>query len=151
ARPEAPAESEEGAASPVHERPRSMKDLFRTKVYKGDQGYYALMMSDLGHQDPEKELQARWAGLRNSTKVWHTSSAAEEYERGILHPQLARRALAGGEMPTLPVPGRLYDTWRSSYNRSTSHVELVTLAAQVSEGVMTWQPGRHLSYQNPIC
>ncbi|RZS13390.1 hypothetical protein BHM03_00044955, partial [Ensete ventricosum] len=96
ARPEAPAESEEGAASPVHERPRSMKDLFRTKVYKGDQGYYALLMSDLGHQDPEKELQARWAGLRNSTKVWHTSSAAEEYERGILHPQLAR------ELYTLP-------------------------------------------------
>ncbi|KAJ8510847.1 hypothetical protein OPV22_001281 [Ensete ventricosum] len=96
ARPEAPVESEEGAASPVPERPRSMKDLFRTKVYKGDQGYYALMMSDLGHQDPEKELQARWAGLKNSTKVWHTSSAAEEYERGILHPGLAR------ELYTLP-------------------------------------------------
>ncbi|KAJ8506621.1 hypothetical protein OPV22_007507 [Ensete ventricosum] len=96
ARPEAPAESEEGVASPVQERPRSMKDLFRTKVYKGDQGYYALVMSDLGHQDPEKELQARWAGLKNSTKVWHTSSAAEEYERGILHPQLAR------ELYTLP-------------------------------------------------
>ncbi|RZS27309.1 hypothetical protein BHM03_00060764, partial [Ensete ventricosum] len=95
-RPEAPAESEEGAASPVHERPRSMKDLFKTKVYKGDQGYYALLMSDLGHQDPEKELQARWAGLKNSTKVWHTSSAVEEYERGILHPQLAR------ELYTLP-------------------------------------------------
>ncbi|RWW36941.1 hypothetical protein BHE74_00058001, partial [Ensete ventricosum] len=95
-RAEEPAESEEGAASPVHERPRSMKDLFKTKVYKGDQGYYALLMSDLGHQDPEKELQARWAGLKNSTKVWHTSSAAEEYERGILHPQLAR------ELYTLP-------------------------------------------------
>ncbi|KAJ8480481.1 hypothetical protein OPV22_024208 [Ensete ventricosum] len=36
ARPQAPAESEEGAASPVHERLRSMKDLLRTKVYKGD-------------------------------------------------------------------------------------------------------------------
>ncbi|RWW37064.1 hypothetical protein BHE74_00057893 [Ensete ventricosum] len=47
----------------------------------------------------------------------------------------ARRALVGGEMPTLPVPGRLYDTWRSSYNRSTDHVELATSAAQVSEGV----------------
>ncbi|KAJ8512379.1 hypothetical protein OPV22_002813 [Ensete ventricosum] len=75
ARPEAPAESEEGVASPVQERPRSMKDLFRTKVHKGDQGYYALMMSDLGHQDPEKELQARWAGLKNSTKSHHLQMA----------------------------------------------------------------------------
>ncbi|RWW30446.1 hypothetical protein GW17_00004988 [Ensete ventricosum] len=75
-RPEAPAESEEGVASPVHERPRSMKDIFKTKVYKGDQGYYALLMSDLGHQDPEKELKARWAGLKNSTKVWNNSSAS---------------------------------------------------------------------------
>ncbi|RZR72113.1 hypothetical protein BHM03_00010410 [Ensete ventricosum] len=61
-----------------------------------------------------------------------------------------RRVLAGGEMPTLPVPGRMYDTWRSSYNRSISHVELVTSAAQVSGGVMTWQPGRHLSYHYPL-
>ncbi|RWV95398.1 hypothetical protein GW17_00041980 [Ensete ventricosum] len=95
-RPEAPAESEEGVASPVHERPRSMKDLFKTKVYKGDQGYYALLMSDLGHQDPEKELKARWAGLKNSTKVWSNSLAAEEYGRRLLHPQLAL------ELYTLP-------------------------------------------------
>ncbi|RRT60024.1 hypothetical protein B296_00037611, partial [Ensete ventricosum] len=51
--------------------------------------------------------------------------------------RVVRRALAGGEVPTLPVPGRLYDTWRPSYNRSTSHVRLVTSAAQVSESVMT--------------
>ncbi|RWW22594.1 hypothetical protein GW17_00013195 [Ensete ventricosum] len=94
--PEAPAGSEEGGASPVHERPRSMKDLFKTKVHKGDQGYYALLMSDLGHQDPEKELKARWKGLKNSTKVWNNSSAAEEFGRGLLHPQLAR------ELYTLP-------------------------------------------------
>ncbi|RWV91672.1 hypothetical protein GW17_00046029 [Ensete ventricosum] len=43
----------------------------------------------------------------------------------------------GGERPTLPSPGRLYDSWRSSYNRSISHVELATSAAQVLEGVMT--------------
>ncbi|RRT31604.1 hypothetical protein B296_00051633 [Ensete ventricosum] len=61
--------------------------------------------------------------------------------------RVVRRALAGGEVSTLPVPGRLYDTWRPSYNRSTSHVRLATSTAQVSEGVMTWQPGRHLSYQ----
>ncbi|RWW42413.1 hypothetical protein BHE74_00052067 [Ensete ventricosum] len=53
-------------------------------------------MSDLGHQDPEKELKARWTGLKNSTKVWNNSSAAEEFGRGLLHPQLAR------ELYTLP-------------------------------------------------
>ncbi|RZS10538.1 hypothetical protein BHM03_00041781 [Ensete ventricosum] len=88
--PEAPVGSEEGGTSPAHERPRSMKDLFKTKVHKGDQGYYALLMSDLGHQDPEKELKARWKGLKNSTKVWNNSSAVEEFGRGLLHPQLAR-------------------------------------------------------------
>ncbi|RRT31937.1 hypothetical protein B296_00045669 [Ensete ventricosum] len=52
-------EPEEGGASPAHERSRSMKDLFKTKVHKGDAGYYAVLMSDLGHQDPEKEMKAR--------------------------------------------------------------------------------------------
>ncbi|RWW36368.1 hypothetical protein BHE74_00058610 [Ensete ventricosum] len=94
--PEAPIGSEEGGASPAHERPRSMKDLFKTKVHKGDAGYYALLMSDLGHQDPEKEMKARWKGLKNSTKVWNNSSTAEEFKRGLLHPQLTR------ELYTLP-------------------------------------------------
>ncbi|RRT34333.1 hypothetical protein B296_00017986 [Ensete ventricosum] len=94
--PEVPAESEEGGASPAHKRPRSMKDLFKIKVHKGDAGYYALLMSDLGHQDPEKEMKARWKGLKNSTKVWNNSSTAEEFERGLLHPQLVR------ELYTLP-------------------------------------------------
>ncbi|RRT62309.1 hypothetical protein B296_00029299 [Ensete ventricosum] len=53
-------------------------------------------MSDLGHQDPEKELKARWKGLKNSAKVWNNSSAAEEFGRGLLHPQLA------WELYTLP-------------------------------------------------
>ncbi|RRT32566.1 hypothetical protein B296_00044035, partial [Ensete ventricosum] len=64
----APAESEEGGASPAHQR----------------------------HQDLEKEMKARWMGLKNSTKVWNNSSIAEEFERGLLHPQLAR------ELYTLP-------------------------------------------------
>ncbi|RRT45865.1 hypothetical protein B296_00045733 [Ensete ventricosum] len=34
--PETPAESDEGGASPVHHRPRSMKALFKTKVHKDD-------------------------------------------------------------------------------------------------------------------
>ncbi|RRT36062.1 hypothetical protein B296_00045094 [Ensete ventricosum] len=95
--PEAPIGSEEGGASPTHERSRSMKDLFKTNVHKGDAGYYALLMSDSGHQDPEKELKVRWKGLKNSMKVWNNSSAAEEFERGLLHPQLAR------ELYTLPL------------------------------------------------
>ncbi|RRT31583.1 hypothetical protein B296_00047186 [Ensete ventricosum] len=53
-------------------------------------------MSDLGHQDPEKEMKARWKGLKNSMKVWNNSSTVEEFERGLLHPQLAR------ELDTLP-------------------------------------------------
>ncbi|RWW59748.1 hypothetical protein BHE74_00033299, partial [Ensete ventricosum] len=87
--PETPAGSEEGGVSPTHRRPRSMKDLFKTKVHKGDAGYYTLLISDLGYQDPEKEMKARWKGLKNSTKVWNNSSAVEEFERGLLHPQLA--------------------------------------------------------------
>ncbi|RRT50913.1 hypothetical protein B296_00040676, partial [Ensete ventricosum] len=89
-------ESDEGGASPVHHRPRSMKDLFKTKVHKNDAGYCTLQMSDLGHQDPDKEMKARWRGLKNSTKIWNDSSAAEEFERGLLHPQLA------WELYTLP-------------------------------------------------
>ncbi|RRT43074.1 hypothetical protein B296_00035151 [Ensete ventricosum] len=91
-----PAESDEGDASPVHHRPRSMKDLFKTKVHKGDAGYYTLQMSDLGHQDPDKKMKARWRRLKNSMKVWNDSSIVEEFERGLLHPQLAR------ELYTLP-------------------------------------------------
>ncbi|RRT38161.1 hypothetical protein B296_00052853 [Ensete ventricosum] len=94
--PDTPVESDEGDTSPVHHRPRSMKDLFKTKVNKGDAGYYTLQMSDLGHQDPDKEMKARWRGLKNSTKVWNDSSTAEEFERGLLHPQLVR------ELYTLP-------------------------------------------------
>ncbi|RWW62647.1 hypothetical protein BHE74_00030205 [Ensete ventricosum] len=52
-------ESTEEDASPVFRRPRSMKDLFKTKVHKDDVGYYALHMSDLAHQDPDKEMQPR--------------------------------------------------------------------------------------------
>ncbi|RZR71727.1 hypothetical protein BHM03_00006862 [Ensete ventricosum] len=88
--PETPAESDEGGALSVHHRPRSMKNVFKTKVHKDDAGYYTLQMSDLGHQDPDKEMKARWRGLKNSTKIWNDSPAAEEFERGLLHPQLAR-------------------------------------------------------------
>ncbi|RRT56379.1 hypothetical protein B296_00029292 [Ensete ventricosum] len=94
--PETPAGSKEGGASPAHRHPRSMKDLFKTKVHEGDTGYYTLLMSNLGHQDPEKEMKARWKGLKNSTKVWNNLSATEEFERGLLYPQLAR------ELYTLP-------------------------------------------------
>ncbi|RRT68808.1 hypothetical protein B296_00026326 [Ensete ventricosum] len=93
---ETPVESDEWGTSLVYHRPRSMKDLFKTKVHKDDARYYTLQMSDLGHQDPDKEMKARWRGLKNSMKVWNGSSAVEEFERGLLHPQLAR------ELYTLP-------------------------------------------------
>ncbi|RWV77865.1 hypothetical protein GW17_00061252, partial [Ensete ventricosum] len=94
--PDTPAESDEGGASSVHHRPRSMKDLFKMKVHKDDTRYYTLQMSNLGHQDPDKEMKARWRGLKNSTKVWNDLLTAEEFERGLLDPQLAR------ELYTLP-------------------------------------------------
>ncbi|RRT61962.1 hypothetical protein B296_00019666 [Ensete ventricosum] len=93
---ETPIESTEEAASPVFHRPRSMKDLCGTKVRKDDEVYYALYMSDLAHEDPNKEMQVRWEKLKNSTKIWNDSSAAEVFKRGLLHPQLAQ------ELYTLP-------------------------------------------------
>ncbi|RRT66549.1 hypothetical protein B296_00012318, partial [Ensete ventricosum] len=120
--PETPAESDEGGASPVHHRPRSMKDLFKTKVHKDDAGYYTLHMSDLGHKDPDKEMKARWRGLKNSTKIWNDSSADEEFERGLLHPQLARElyallsevllARAAKEMVFMALFDRVHDAGR---------------------------------------
>ncbi|RRT48593.1 hypothetical protein B296_00017994 [Ensete ventricosum] len=53
-------------------------------------------MSDLAQHDPDKEMRARWEKLKNSSKVWNDHAAAEEFERGLLHPQLAR------ELYTLP-------------------------------------------------
>ncbi|RZR75829.1 hypothetical protein BHM03_00000333 [Ensete ventricosum] len=53
--PDTPVESDEGDASPVYHRPRSMKDLFKTKVHKGDTGYYTLQMGLL-HPQLAREL-----------------------------------------------------------------------------------------------
>ncbi|RRT40721.1 hypothetical protein B296_00037304, partial [Ensete ventricosum] len=100
---ETPAESDEGGVSSVHHHPRSMEDLFKTKVHKDDAEYYTLHMSDLGYQDPDKEMKARWRGLKNSTKIWNDSLATEEFGRGLLHPQLAR------ELYTLPSERALFD------------------------------------------
>ncbi|RZS27027.1 hypothetical protein BHM03_00060456 [Ensete ventricosum] len=70
--PKMPVESDEGGESPVHHCSRSMKDLFKTKVHNDDAGYYTLQMSDLGHQDPDKKMKAKWRGLKNSTKELYT-------------------------------------------------------------------------------
>ncbi|RRT73010.1 hypothetical protein B296_00019791 [Ensete ventricosum] len=120
--PETLVEFDEGGMSSVHHRLRSMKDLFKTKVHKDDVGYCTLQMSDLGHQDPDKEMKARWRGLKNSTKIWNDSSAAEEFERGLLHPQLARElytlpsevllARAAKEMVLMALFDRVHDVGR---------------------------------------
>ncbi|RWW78976.1 hypothetical protein BHE74_00012781 [Ensete ventricosum] len=36
------------------------------------------------------EETAGWEKLKNSTKIWNDPMAAEEFERGLLHPQLTR-------------------------------------------------------------
>ncbi|RZS01507.1 hypothetical protein BHM03_00031378 [Ensete ventricosum] len=41
-------------------------------------------------------MQARWEKQKNSMKIWNDPSTAEEFGRGLLHPQLAR------ELYTLP-------------------------------------------------
>ncbi|RZS23539.1 hypothetical protein BHM03_00056490 [Ensete ventricosum] len=66
--------------------------------------------------------KARWRGLKNSTKIWNDSSAAEEFERGLLHPQLARElyallsevllAQAAREMVLMALFDRVHDAGR---------------------------------------
>ncbi|RWV78540.1 hypothetical protein GW17_00060468 [Ensete ventricosum] len=80
--------------------------------------------SDLGHQDLDKEMKTRWRGLKNSIKIWNDSSAAEEFERGLLHPQLARElytlpsevllARAAKEMVLMALFDRVHDAGRLS-------------------------------------
>ncbi|RWW38718.1 hypothetical protein BHE74_00056032 [Ensete ventricosum] len=77
----------EVSASPAREAPRASSK--RTVVSPPEQA------EDTGRHH-EKEMKARWKGLKNSTKVWNNLSAAEEFEMGLLHPQLAR------ELDTLP-------------------------------------------------
>ncbi|RRT40766.1 hypothetical protein B296_00035262 [Ensete ventricosum] len=67
---ETPVESVEEITTSVFHRSKSMKDLCGTK--------------------------ARWEKLKNSTKIWNDPSTTEEFERGLLHPQLAQ------ELYTLP-------------------------------------------------
>ncbi|RRT45742.1 hypothetical protein B296_00028168 [Ensete ventricosum] len=67
--PEGQAESPDEAGMSIFVRPKSMKDMCSTKVHKDDMGYYALYMSDLAQQDPDKEMRARWENLRNSSKM----------------------------------------------------------------------------------
>ncbi|RWW64985.1 hypothetical protein BHE74_00027765 [Ensete ventricosum] len=83
--PETPVDSAEEDVLLVFHRPRSMKDLFKMKVHKDDAGYYALHMSDLAHQDPDKEMQPRWGGV-------------EELDEGLERP-VDRRGVREGTPP----------------------------------------------------
>ncbi|RWV78825.1 hypothetical protein GW17_00060138 [Ensete ventricosum] len=67
--PEEQVESPNEAGTLIFIHPKSMKDLWGTKVRKDDVGYYALYMSNLAQQDPDKEMRARWENLRNSSKM----------------------------------------------------------------------------------
>ncbi|RZS04693.1 hypothetical protein BHM03_00035068 [Ensete ventricosum] len=65
---ETPAESDEEGASPVHHRPRSMNDLFKTKVHKDDAGYYTMHMSDLASEKELIEVQSNLAEIQRLLK-----------------------------------------------------------------------------------
>ncbi|RRT52134.1 hypothetical protein B296_00007037 [Ensete ventricosum] len=136
--PETLVESAEEDASLVFHHPRSMKDLCGTKVRKDDAGYYALYMSDLAHQDLDKEMQARWGKLTNSMKVCNDPSATEEFERGLLHPQLAR------ELYTLPSEVLLV--------RAAKEMVLMTLFDRVHDAgrLITFMDYRITSLQQEI-
>ncbi|RRT84621.1 hypothetical protein B296_00004694 [Ensete ventricosum] len=60
-----------------------------------------------------------WENLRNSSKVWRDHAIAEEFERGLLHPQLAR------ELYTLPSEVLLA--------RATKEMVLMTLFDRVHD------------------
>ncbi|RRT41985.1 hypothetical protein B296_00024709 [Ensete ventricosum] len=74
----------------VHEGP------FQDQGPQGRCGVLCLAYVRSGPSRPRQEDEGQMGGLKNSAKVWNDSSAAEEFERGLLHPQLAR------ELCTLP-------------------------------------------------
>ncbi|RWW74542.1 hypothetical protein BHE74_00017516 [Ensete ventricosum] len=75
--------------NPPSRRPKSMKDLCLTSAGEGDEGYYALRMTDLSSYDLEASLEARWSTLKQGTQVWVDGMTSTEYAWGVLIPWLA--------------------------------------------------------------
>ncbi|RRT64456.1 hypothetical protein B296_00013168 [Ensete ventricosum] len=60
------------------------------RVRKDDEGYYFLQMVDWAPRDSSARMQARWSNLSYLVKVWDDPEAALEFDRGVLHPTLAK-------------------------------------------------------------
>ncbi|RZS28286.1 hypothetical protein BHM03_00061841 [Ensete ventricosum] len=67
-----------------------MKDLCGMRVRKDDEGYYVLQMADWAPRDSSATMLARWSNLSYLAKVWDDPEAASEFDRGVLHPTLAK-------------------------------------------------------------
>ncbi|RRT33909.1 hypothetical protein B296_00030212 [Ensete ventricosum] len=80
---ETPVEYDEGGASSVHHRPRSMNDLFKTKDHKDDAGYYTLHMSDLGVREgtspPSADTGAIHAPLRSPAGLGYQRDGSSNF------------------------------------------------------------------------
>ncbi|RWW08029.1 hypothetical protein BHE74_00047992 [Ensete ventricosum] len=90
ARGKEPAALTEEDSSPTYLRPKLMKDLCDTRVFKDNEGYYVLQIVDWTPKDSDATMQARWPNLTYSVKVWDNSQAASEFRKGVLHPILAK-------------------------------------------------------------
>ncbi|RZS27714.1 hypothetical protein BHM03_00061232 [Ensete ventricosum] len=67
-----------------------MKDLCDMRVHKDNEGYYVLYIADWTPKDLNVVMRARWLNLTYSANVWDNSQVASEFERGVLHPTLAK-------------------------------------------------------------
>ncbi|RRT45323.1 hypothetical protein B296_00035612 [Ensete ventricosum] len=117
--PDTPAESEEGDASPVHHRPRSMKDLFKTKVQKDDAGYYTLLMSDPGASRPRERDEGQMEG-------------AEELDEG-LEQLVDSGGVREGTSPPTTGAGALHAPLGGPVARATKEMVLMALFDRVHD------------------
>ncbi|RZS17214.1 hypothetical protein BHM03_00049370 [Ensete ventricosum] len=67
-----------------------MRDLCDMQIWEDDEGYYVLQMADWASRDSSAAMRARWPNLSYQSRVWDDSNAASEFDRGVLHPMLAK-------------------------------------------------------------
>ncbi|RRT40813.1 hypothetical protein B296_00050606 [Ensete ventricosum] len=75
---------------PTYRRPTLMRDLCDMWTREDDEGYYILQMADWAPKDSSAMMRARWPNLSYQTRVWDDPEVALEFNRGVLHPTLAK-------------------------------------------------------------